>query len=366
MREDVSDLLDRAVGWYEPNDAPDAAPIADVAGRRRRRRRVNAIALSAVITVGSLAFVVFALAPRTAQEPPAGSGLLPTPADQVVAYHGLELTVPVSWKINDTRCGTPQGDTVIRDQGGTPACLTSRPPGVSSVEFVENPSYWLSQLQSDRTLINPNGAQLERGTITDRPGIAVYAPEVGVLMLVDTVTDEKTQAIIDSIQISDTDPNGCAMKEMQLDPPASYRPDPSMRAAMIPGAPSAIAVCHFVDNWLVSSATLTDREMTDLVRVANALPEGFVHPPPANYNASQCRTSSAEGGESGGGIVLWVHEGDAAPTPLWAHVGFCGHLGITNGARDGQLTPDLAAALFRPLHAGYEFSGQLIPDGPAG
>jgi hypothetical protein len=116
---------------------------------------------------------------------------------------------------------------------------------------------------------------------------------------------------------------------------------------------------------LVSSVTLRDQEMTDLVRVVNGLPEGFVHAPPSTYDPSFCNEPSSAGGEVGSGFVLWVSEVGSAPFALWAHVGICGHLGITNGARDGQLTPDLAAALNKPLHAGYVMPGHLVPDPPS-
>lgn len=371
MREDVKDLLDRAVGWYEPRAAADATPIARVAARRRRRQRLSVIALSAVIAVGSLAFVMVALTPRGSKEGPGGSGTpsstqIPASTDQVIGFHGLEVTVPASWKINDTWCGTPQSDTVVRDQGATNSCLVPRPPGISSLELLEGPGYWRPKMLSVRTVTNPHGVELERGTISDRRGVAVYVPAVHVLMFVDTVTDDETRAIIDSIQLADTDPNGCAMHEMQLDPPTSYQPQTSMQDTMIPGSPSAIAICHYIDHWLVSSATVTDQEMTDLVRLINGLPEGFAHAPPNTYLPSECDEPSSAGGELGSGFVLWVHEPDAAPVPLWAHVGICGHLGITNGAREGQLTPPLAAALNGPLHAGYYMPGRLIPDRPSG
>jgi hypothetical protein len=369
MREDVNDLLDRAVGWYRPRSAPDPASIAGIAGKRRRRRRLGAIAVSTLITLGSLVFLIGTLKPE-GPHPSIGSSTpsgtqAPASTGQVIAYHGLDVTVPASWKINDTTCGTPQSDTVIRDEGATTACLVPRPPGISSLELVDNLEFWQPKMRSVRTSTNPYGVQLERGTVPDRPGATVYVPDVHVLMFVETVTDAETNAIIDSIQLADTDPNGCAMRAMDLDPPASYQPEASLKGALIPGSPSSIAICHYVDHWLVSSATSTGQEMTDLVGVVNGLPEGFVHAPPSTFDPSICSEPSSAGGELGSGLVIWVTEAGSDTLPLWAHIGFCGHLGITNGARDGQLTPELAASLNRPLHAGYLMPGRLIPDTPS-
>jgi hypothetical protein len=364
MREDVNDLLDRAAGWYRPSDAQDAARIAAIAERRRRRRRFGAIAVSTVITVSSVAFVVFALTRGGSGETPVASGTpIPASLGQVIGFHGLEVTVPASWKINDATCGTPRSDTVIRDIGATETCLVTRPPGISSLQLLDNPDPWLPQLRSIRTITNQHGVQLERGTISGGP--AVYVPDVRVMMFVDTVTNAGSSAIIDSIRLTDIDPNGCTMHEMQLGPPSSYQPDASMHDVLIPGSPSSIAICHYVDHWLVSSTTVAGQEMTNLISVVNGLPEGFVHAPPSTYDPSQCSEPSSAGGELGSGYLLWVSEAGAAPLPLWAHVGICGHLGITNGARNGQLTPELAAALNEPLHAGYVMPGRLIPDPPS-
>src|SRR5438445_9979369 len=250
MREDVNDLLDRAVRWYRPRTASDPASIAGIARKRRRRRRIGAIAVSTLITLGSLVLLIGALKPE-GPHPSIGSSIpsgsvIPTSTGQVIGFHGLDVTVPASWKINDTKCGTPQGDTVIRDTGGMPLWLGNRPSGISSLELVDNPEYWQPKMQSIRTITNPHGMQLERGTVPDRPGVAIYVPDAHVLMFADTVTDVETNAIVDSIQLADTDPNGCAMRETELDPPTSYQPEASMKDALIPGSPSTIAICHYV------------------------------------------------------------------------------------------------------------------------
>src|SRR5438874_6064230 len=217
MREDVNDLLDRPVGWYRPKTAPDPASIAGIAGKRRQRRRLGAIAVSTLITLGSLVLLIGALKPGGSQPPvgsntPSGS-VIPTSTGQVIGYHGLEVTVPASWAINDTTCGTPQSDTVIRDEGATTTCLVPRPAGISSLELVDNPQFWRPKMRSVRTLTNPHGVQLDGGTVPDRPGTAIYVPSVDVLMFIDTVTDAETNAILGSIQLVHTDPNGCAMRE---------------------------------------------------------------------------------------------------------------------------------------------------------
>jgi hypothetical protein len=151
---------------------------------------------------------------------------------------------------------------------------------------------------------------------------------------------------------------------MQLEPPASYEPPAVMHDVLIPGSPTAIAICHYVDNWLLSSATLTGEELSTFASVVNGLQEGSVHAPADTYLHSQCHEPSTDGGELGSGYIVWVSGIDQAPVPLWAHVGICGNLGIANGAREGQLTPRFAKLLNAPLHHGYVMPGRLLP-GPS-
>jgi hypothetical protein len=287
---------------------------------------------------------------------------VPAPTEQVIGFHGLLLTVPASWAINDQTCGTPKHDTVLRDLGGVLLCLIDRPRGISSVELMDDPAYWLPKIQQLDTLTNPNGVRLERGKVPDRPDIAIYAPAVDVLMFINTVSGGQSKAIVDSIELADIDPNGCAMREMQLDPPASYEPPAAMRDVLIPGSPSGIAICHYVDNWLLSSATLTGEGMSNFVGVVNGLQDGSVRAPTDTYDHSMCDEPSTAGGERGSGYILWISGLDPAPVPLWAHVGICGDLGIANGAREGQLTPEFAKLLNEPLHHGYVMPGRLVPD----
>ncbi len=287
-------------------------PLSDVPENPGTRSRLVAGMVALVVFVVGSSLVwssMGGLPPPTGDTPsvePSGSDV-PAPSEQVIGYHGLLLTVPASWTINDEACGTPKSDTVLRDLGGVLACLLPRPPGISSVELLDDPSSSLPQIQQEASLTNSNGVRLQRGTLPDRGGIAVYVPAVDVLMLIDTVADAQTQEIVDSIELADVDPNGCVMREQELAPPASYEPPATMRDVLIPGSPTAIAICHYVDDWLRSSASLKGEDLSRFADVVNGLEEGFVYAPTDTYDPSFCNEPSTDGGELGAGYVLWVH-----------------------------------------------------------
>jgi hypothetical protein len=172
---------------------------------------------------------------------------------------------------------------------------------------------------------------------------------------------------IDSVQLADEDPNGCAMRVTELmPPPVADAGTPSAGSGLadevVTGSPTTITICHYVDNWLASSAKVTGEQMARLVEVVNGLPRGFAYAPTGSYLPSSCNGSASAGGERGSGYIVHV-QGDGTPTTLWAHVGICGPLGITNGVRSGQLTPEFAKLLNAPLHHGYVMPGRLVSQG---
>jgi hypothetical protein len=281
----------------------------------------------------------------------------------VVGYHGIEVTVPRSWKLNKTTCGTPIANTVIRDEGAVPTCAIPRPPGVSSVELQADPSQWLALLRHVRTVTNRYGVRLLEGSVRQRPGLTVVLPAVGVLIFVDTTRRSETTRILDSIRITARDVSGCNMRQRVLEPPAHYRPaDPAGLARQLvpPGAGSA-TLCHYQDNWLVSAAVASGAELAQLTQQANGVPRGYVHASRRDYLPGLCSRPTSAGGERGTGFELTVHYPQRAAVRLWAHIGFCGPLGITNGVRTGRLTERLARAVTLPLHTGFEIPGVLLP-----
>lgn len=330
--------------------------------------RPLAIAAAALATIAAIVvpLVLSGNSPTTGPALPglsAGpSSVVKTPPtiDQIVAFHGLEISAPPSWQINATRCGTPILDTVVRDEGGVPACLISPPPRVSSVKLqVLPPANTL--MQHVHAVTNAHGVHLDRGE-ADNGVTGVVVPDVRVLMFIDTISASQTEQIIDSIQLPDVDANGCAMRHPVLDPPAKYQPaeKASLAAAVIPIGARGIAICHYLDNWLASSTTVTGDQLTRLVRAADDAPPGFARPQPGTYAPEICTQSSAQGGEQGSGFVLTAHYPERPDVTLWVHIGFCGNLGITNGVRSGRLTADLVEAVATPLHTGVGFPGDLV------
>jgi len=313
-----------------------------------RHGGVPALAVSAVAAATAAAVLV----PMTAIGSASGHhrAVVPAPVvptdDQMVGFHGVVLTVPGSWHINDARCGTPVADTVIRDEGSTPLCLVPRPKGVSSVELLADPASWTAQLRQASAMTNAHGVHLRRGAVSGR-GDAVVVPAVGVVLFVQTPSAKTAQRIIDSVQVVDTDTTGCAMRQSTLNPP----PGPALRGApfrhynvryVIPPQVASIAVCHYIDGWLASSTTVTGAPLADLVHRADSPPAGFAPAPGSDYLPNACRS----------GFVLQAHYDGQPDLLLWAHVGSCGLLGITNGLRSAPLTPALARAITSPLHIG--------------
>jgi hypothetical protein len=274
---------------------------------------------------------------------------------QVIGFHGIVLTVPTSWHVNDTRCGTPVADTVIRDEGGTPLCLVRRSRGVSSVELLDDVASWNPQIRHVSEVRNGYGVQLRRGTIAGG-GEAVVVPAAGVVMFLDTTSSLTSQRILDSVQVVDTDTTGCRMRQGNLDPP----PRPALRGApfrhynvryVVPPDVSSIAVCHYVDGWLAAAVTVQGEALAHIVHEANSAPAGLAHAAGSDL-PSICSQPMSRGGEAGSGFVLHAHYTGRPDLLLWAHLGHCGPLGITNGLRSGQLSPALADAITAPLHLG--------------
>jgi hypothetical protein len=132
----LSDLLERAAERVPVGPAP-VATMVSVAGRARRRRTVSAVVASAAV-VGAVAVTSAVLSPPEAQPPvssPAPGPAVPPDGMRFVGVGHAAIAVPEGWGTNETRCGTPQQDTVVIDDTVIDACIAGRPNGVDSVEL---------------------------------------------------------------------------------------------------------------------------------------------------------------------------------------------------------------------------------------
>jgi hypothetical protein len=136
---DLSDLLDR-LGERAPVGSPptEAMLAAAVHSRRRRTTWLAAGSTAAVLALTTGGVVVLTSEPEPVLPQPAPG--IPTPTQQVAPpgtrFVGLghaSIAVPEGWGTNELRCGTPQQDTVIIDEGSVCLAYFPRPTGVESV-----------------------------------------------------------------------------------------------------------------------------------------------------------------------------------------------------------------------------------------
>jgi len=360
---DLEELV-RATLAHRADDTPSAQRLAEAVRARRRRSRRTRQGLAVVAAAAATAAAVvipltLTASPHAGRDKATAPPPAPKPAtERLIGFHGIELTVPASWKINDTRCGTPVADTVIRDEGGVPTCLIVRPRQVNSVELQVNTPSMAKTIRDSTGVTNARGVYLMRGHAGRDIGVIV--PSVGVLAFVHTTAPALADRIINSIELTKTDSTGCNMRETPLQAPfetGSFR----VRPYVISPTTTAIAICHYEDNWLVSSAVAAGPQLANIVHAANTAPFGLVHTPRTKGAYDPCSQSVARGGEAGSGFILLAHDLDGTTQRLWAHIGFCGPLGITNGGRAGALTEALASAITAPLHTGFAFPNKLLP-----
>jgi hypothetical protein len=347
----ASTLRDRA------GDAPsEVRDLADGAralhGRRRRRRTVAAVTATAAAVAAAVVIPLSLIdgdgAPAPVTTPPPTTA--PTPArTQAVAFHGVEIDVPAAWSINEEMCGTPTADTVLRDVTVVLSCLRVRPEGISTVELRTGRPDWGPR----RNVVTATNAQ---GTRLEGAGGRFYVREAGVMVDVNVTHPALREQIIDSIRVVDVDSNGCRMHGVRQTLPFRYGGGIDLDPALVPGNPDRVAICKYTGTWLTASSTVTGAALHELLRVVDDLPDGFVRADPEYYLPSVCDEP-----DESSRFVLHVLDADGSGRTLWARIGVCGNLGITDGQHPHALTPELAAALNGPLHTPYAFQGHLIP-----
>ncbi|NYG60548.1 hypothetical protein BJ980_003471 [Nocardioides daedukensis] len=136
--ETLAEMLERTADRTEVGAPPMNQMYA--AAQRSRRRRGAWTALASAAAVATVIGGIAVLSPDPGGKPSvAEPGLVtPAPGMRLVGIENVVIEVPQEWGTNEVRCGTPQADTVVIDQGLTPACGWSRPAVVSSVKITRD------------------------------------------------------------------------------------------------------------------------------------------------------------------------------------------------------------------------------------
>jgi hypothetical protein len=347
---DVEELLRRSLARHVA-DAPSGSELPE---KVRRRRRRGAIATSlATVVVLALAGTAVAL---DLSNPPVHSEVLtlppsmtPPPAYQarVLAFHGIDITVPASWGTNQSECGVPSADTVVLDGfGDADDCPPQTyPSGVSEVR--------LSPTAAGDTA---EGRQRERAgqrQIVSYPRspyghrtMRVVIPTVGVTVTIDAPGITANQ-IANSIRVTSHSPEGCLMHEDHI---AMLR-DPGFDRAqvrrgssqdLIPPGPSSVRLCQYAQTWLLASTRIRGVAARNLALTLNRAPRGS-----GVADGENCLQTPP-----GDGFELAANY-RAGPTVFVSLDEDCGVTEATNGSRHAHLGPQQARAITEPLHSDF-------------
>lgn len=305
------------------------------------------------------------LTPRPGQIPTIPSGR------QMVTFHGLAVTVPAAWTMNDTQCGEPIHPTVITD-GESDACLLGHLPLVDSVRFFLTP-WGVAQTQTEGlndtvTTVRIPGAAAsatERATATQQvsaPGAVPFRIKVslsagGVGAMVIGTDEQRARQLVATLRSTAYDTSGCASAVPSTATlPTGGRPaHPGAEQQLIPGHPTAITICRYFAGGFEQAAIIAPAQLARFVATVNAVPRGVSRS--KNPAAPYCRpvdhpparlTVEAKPDQTGwltDNYLVVVRYGDGTAIPLLSRWAFCGDLGITNGNIAGQRTGSLLTAL---------------------
>jgi hypothetical protein len=209
--------------------------------------------------------------PRPVAAPPGG---------QWVSVHGLEVTVPASWKLEDTQCGMPVASTVVVLDGGlVPDCFV-QVKNRGRLTVVQIGGYGYQRTTVRALPLHPSsidGTHALIGAVTssyDPPGTLVYVPKVDAVVEVTGPDPALRRQILDSVRVVRTDSVGCPTRVAAVH--AAGSPLTSGAGRLVPGTPVAATVCNYRQDWVDTSRALGPAETARLARVLDALPHRAV------------------------------------------------------------------------------------------
>ena len=337
----------RNAGGAPPGAVPHAA-ILRKAGRRRVLRRTS-LGVGAIAVVG-VALGVLTQAPRSVEFEPVGpTGEQATEGAAVgdgwenVSFHGMEISVPAAWTLNDTKCGEPRRDTVILPfQGGTPMCGTRHRPGLTVAWFAttegRSGQAW-ADVATEPTEVSGHPAFKGTGKarLAREPRTVLVVPGIDVVLSVTLGDKDLAERIIDSARVVDIDHNGCDTDVGRVAVSGANAPED----ALVPAGPSSSSVCRYVDGAIARSVRLPGGVAAALARTMNALD------PVAEQSARPgCQRTNPRRG-----FIVRFEYPDASTANVAAYLDDC-RLRVDNGVRSGRIDSVVLRALVDA--AGYD------------
>jgi hypothetical protein len=193
------------------------------------------------------------------------------PAGQrAVSWHGVQVFVPVTWKLEDLHCHQAQSDTVVRP-GGRDDCLMPYVPGLTVVEFQAG-----TESVPDAQPVEVSGHDGSRGTVplTEEDGVraVLVLPDLDVTVSVRSPDEAAAEAILDTAAVVDVDALGCASRLPDTTP---LPPDvPGAADRVLPGEPARVALCEYGDLRLERSGILPPDQVRAFQAALDAAPVG--------------------------------------------------------------------------------------------
>jgi hypothetical protein len=349
-----------------------AAPAAGGGGRSSLRVG-GALVLAALVTATLIGLPRYLHSDRTAP-PPVGpvTSTAPTrPGLQVVTFHGLSITVPSSWRVNEPEVCKLSREVVLLP-GPRLTCLFPDTPSVAFVEFADGttPLRLTGPLKTTETRISGLAATRTDGFWARRPAFAYTVPALRASVLIVPALGQTGADLAASLQVDEVDSHGCSAEASDVAELPRNKPParPGAAETLVPGRPDVLRVCRYFAGRLEQGVALTGSQATELLTVLASLPAGLSRARQANYSAALCATPvpfpDTIDGKDRSDVEAYRIEADypsGNPVIVVVRLGLCGDLGASNGSRTGQRTDALWKALF---HIGG-YSGGIVPVVPA-
>lgn len=343
-----------------PVAVPAALLVAPArAGGGKTVLRVGGAMAMAAIVVATLIGLPRYLRPDRAVQPPIGGVTSTAPARsgfQVVTFHGLSITVPSSWPVNEPETCKLSREVVLLP-GARPACMFPDAPSVAFVEFVDGSTRLrlAGPLKTTETRIGGLAATRTDGFWSDRPAFAYTVPTLRASVLIVPALGQTGADLASSLRVNGVDSNGCRAEASDVAKLPRNKPParPGAAETLVPGRPDVLRVCRYFAGRLEQGAALTGPQAAELLTVLAQLPTGLSRANPANYSASLCATPAPWPGTIDGkdrsDVEAYRIEAEypsGNPVIVVVRLGLCGDLGASNGSRTGQRTDALWRALF--------------------